>query len=117
MDPFALIDAMLERPARSHLVSALDLFDAVRQALMDTPGYDRHMRLAEQFRSADGCFTAFCIRDEALGSASKTGVSFVLADMESLSESRLRDGLAAVMTKLVGRLLHERGFGGGTAIA
>src|SRR4051794_18105849 len=65
MDPFALVEAMLERPARPHLVSALDVFDIARQALLEATGYDPSMRLEEQFQSADGCFTAFRIRDEA----------------------------------------------------
>jgi hypothetical protein len=118
MDPFALIEAILERPARPHLLSVLDVFDIARQALMDAPGYDQHMRLEEQYQSADGCFTAFYIRDEAArGSASSQGISFVLAEAARLSEHELRDGLAAVMIKLVSRLLCERRTGWKTAYA
>ena len=118
MDPFALIEAVLERPARPHLLSALDVFDIARQALMDALGYDQHMRFEEQYQSADGCFTAFRIRDEAArGGASSHGISFVLAEAECLPEHELRDGLAAVMTKLVSRLLCERRTGWETACA
>ena len=109
MDPFAIIEAMLERPVRPHLVSALDVFDFARQALIDAPGYDRHMRLEERFQSGDGCFTAFRVRDEfGRESGVSPSISFVLAEAECLPESRLREGLAAVMTTLVSRLLRER---------
>ncbi|AWN41286.1 hypothetical protein [Methylobacterium durans] len=118
MDPFAFIEAVLERPARPHLLSALDVFDIARRALMDAPGYDQHMRLEEQYQSADGCFTAFRIRDEvARGGARGHGISFVLAEAECLAEHELRNGLAAVMTKLVSRLLCERKTGREAAYA
>uniref|UniRef100_UPI0030139DD6 hypothetical protein n=1 Tax=Methylobacterium nigriterrae TaxID=3127512 RepID=UPI0030139DD6 len=99
MDPFALVEAMLERPARPHLVSALDVFDIARQALLEAPGYDSSMRLTEQFQSADGCFTAFQIRDEAARGSADHGISFVLAEAECLPEAMLREGLAPVMTR------------------
>jgi hypothetical protein len=38
MNAFALIEAMLERPARPHLLSSLDVFDIARQTLAETPG-------------------------------------------------------------------------------
>ena len=91
MDAFALIEAMLERPARPHILSSLDVFDIARQALVETPSYDEHMRLEEQFQSADGCFTAFQIRDDAVrGSTGIHGVSFMLTDAECMSEVSLR---------------------------
>ncbi|WP_336490948.1 hypothetical protein [Methylobacterium nigriterrae] len=99
---------MLGRPARPHLVSALDVFDIARQALLEAPGYDPSMRLEEQFQSADGCFTAFRIRDEAARGGADHGISFVLAEAECLPEATLRKGLTAAMTRLVGRLLGER---------
>lgn len=109
MDAFTLIEAMLERPSRPHILSCLDVFDIARQALMDAPSYDEHMRLEEQFQSADGCFTAFQIRDDAVrGSTANRGVSFILADAECMSEVTLREGLTAIMKKLVGRVLSER---------
>ena len=109
MDAFTLIEAMLERPARPHILSCLDVFDIARQALMDAPRYDEHMRLEEQFQSADGCFTAFQIRDDAVrGSTGIRGVSFILADAESMSDVALRNGMAAIMKKLVSRVLSER---------
>ena len=109
MDAFALIEAMLERPAHPHLLSSLDVFDIARQALAEAPGYDRHMRLEEQFQSADGCFTAFQIRDDAArGGTGARGISFVLAEAECMSEAALREGLAAIMKKLVNRVLQER---------
>ena len=109
MDPFALIEAMLERPPRSHLISALDVFDIARQAMMDATGYDQHMHLEEKYQSADGCFTAFRVRDEeARGGADSPGISFVLAEAECLPEDVLRKGLADVMEKLVSKLLSER---------
>ena len=37
MDAFALIEAMLDRPARPHILSSLDVFDIARQALVETP--------------------------------------------------------------------------------
>ena len=109
MDAFALIEAMLDRPARPHILSSLDVFDIARQALVETPSYDEHMRLEEQFQSADGCFTAFQIRDDAVrGSTGIRGVSFMLTDAECMSEVRLREGMKAVIKKLVDRLLRER---------
>ena len=109
MDAFTLIEAMLERPARPHILSCLDVFDIARQALMDAPRYDAHMRLEQQFQSADGCFAAFQIRDDAVrGSTAVRGVSFVLAGAECMSEATLRDGMTAIMRKLVSRVLSER---------
>ena len=109
MDAFALIEAMLERPARPHILSSLDVFDIARQALVETPSYDEHMRLEEQFQSAEGCFTAFQIRDDAVrGSTAVRGVTFILADAACMPEVTLREGLTAIMKKLVSRVLSER---------